>query len=375
LPPPIGSGTVAPMARTHLIAGGALVLAALVGLAVARRPRSNAPVRAAGHEEIVDTAAPPHGAPARPDPSARERVELLSTADASDGAERIILRATVGAAGFGSETTKAGVLRGPAAPTVDDEGWAVLDTVRGELRRFDRDGRALRTTPLPSKDVIDAIALPGGKTLLFERGDAGQRLTFVDASGKVTARLPIPAGVVSEDADVSRVFVRAGTVYVETNGGGPLHAIGTTDGEALPGAATTDGYPTHDGRALLSAGITNEDEGRAWINASDRASGTHLWTKELQFADEASAVGFLDDDGRGHGWVVVLLGSRPGAFVDAAICFDVASGRVIASHAVPVDEPAWQSFRDFAVTPSGSLAALRRTKDEARVLELPCAAR
>jgi hypothetical protein len=365
------------MERKHLILGGGLLLALLVMRAVGlggAEPRLRG---ANGHEEIADAPAPAAlETTARPTQAASERIVLVREHDASSSLERVLARAGVGGQGFGFETTTSGVLRGPAAPLVDEGGEiAILDTVRGELRRFDREGVTVRSVALPSKDIVDAVPLAGGRTLLFERGEAGPRLVIVDAKGKVLATLSVPPAVTNEDADVSRVVVRGGTVYVETNGGGPLHAIGTTEGGALPGTTTTDGYPTRDDRALLSAGITNEDEGRAWVNASDRASGTHLWTRELQFADEASAVGFLDDDGQGHGWVVVLLGSRPGAFVDAAICFEVATGRVLASHAIPVDEPAWQSFRDFTVLPSGALAALRRTKTEARVFELPCAAR
>jgi hypothetical protein len=360
------------MPRKPLVAGAGFVLAILALLATARRTKT--PTHGElGHEEVVDAVSP-----AAPPPlgreGAREHVRLPSLLDGGAPAERVLVRATVGGVGFGLETTKVGVLRGPSAPWITEDGFAILDPVRGELRRFDATGAAQRALVLPSRNVLDAVPLAQGKTLLFERSEDGQRLAFVDATGKVTATIPMPKAVVNDEADVSRVVVRGGTVYVETNGGGPLHAVATATGETLPGTATTDGYPTHDDRALLSAGITNEDEGRAWINASDRASGAHLWTKELQFADEASAIGFLDDDGNGRGWVVVLLGGRPGAFVDAALCFDVTTGRVLASHAVPVDEPAWQSFRDFTVTPSGSLAALRRSKDEARVLELPCAA-
>lgn len=377
LPPPIASGTVARMDRRHLVAGAGFGLALLVMVAIARRPQAPGAASPLGHEDVVDTAAPELALPASPGraPNVRERVTLPSLEDGGVAIAAILARAPVGGTGFGVETTKSGAPRGPSAPSFTDDGVAILDPVRGEVRRFGRGGHALGALPLPSRNVLDALPLADGKTLLFERSEEGQRLAIADASGKLVAALPLPKAVVNDDADVSRVIVRGGTIYVETNGGGPLHAVATVAGDPLPGTATTDGYPTKDERALLSAGITNEDEGRAWLNASDRGSGTHLWTKELQFADEASAIGFLDDDGHGRGWVVVLLGSRPGAFVDAAICFDVASGRVLASHAVAVDEPAWQSFRDFSVTPTGSLAALRRTKDEARVLELPCAVR
>lgn len=304
-----------------------------------------------------------------------QSIAIGTSADAATPSDpEPILRASIGMGkdGFGFEAAREGVLRGPSAPDVSAEGLALLDPIRGELRRFSKDGSPLGALVLPSKHVVEAIAISDGKTLLFERSEAGQGLVVIDRMGAVSARMPIAASVANEDTDVSRIVVRGGTVYAETNGSGPLHAVGTTDGVALPGTTTVDGLPTRDDRFLLSAGITNEDEGRAWINASDRTTGTHRWTKELRFADEATAVGFLDDDGAGHGWVVVLVGGKPGSFVDAAVCFDVASGTVIASHAVAVDDPPWQSFRDFSVGPDGTLYALRRSKHESRVLAFSC---
>lgn len=272
------------------------------------------------------------------------------------------------------ELGREGVQRGPAALEVSVDGTSVLDPVNGVLRRFDAQGKALGARALPSRNVVEAIPLSQGRTLLYERSEAGQGLVLTDATGKVSGRIAIPESVANADADVSRVLVRGETIYVETNGTGPLHAVGTTAGEPMPEGGTVDGYPTRDDRLLLSAGITNEDEGRAWLNASERASGAHRWTRELQFADEATAVGFLDDDGRGHGWLVVLVGGKPGSFVDAAVCFDTSNGSVVASHAIAVDDPPWQSFRDFSVGPAGELFALRRARDTMRVLRFPCEA-
>ncbi len=277
---------------------------------------------------------------------------------------------------FGFESRGEGVLRGPSSLEMGPNGFTVLDSVRGELRRFAADGRPAGTIALPpsARHVVEAVGLRDGKTLLFERSESGHGMLIVDATGTITSRIPIPASVANDDADVSRLIVRGGTIYAETNGTGPLHAVATEAGEALPGTKTIDGVPTHDDHFLLSAGITNEDEGRAWINVSSRATGAHRWTKELRFADEATAVGFLDDDGHGHGWLVVLVGGKPGSFVDAAVCFDVLSGAILASHAVPVDDPPWQSFRDYSVGPGGELHALRRSTKGARVLSFACGA-
>lgn len=370
----IGSGTVRSMSKPRAILAGVVVAAALafaVLQVVARRPSATAARRV----EAEAPGATPTSAEPKTADRAPQRVPIGGAADAGPArAEELVFTAPIGTAAhaFAFELGREGVQRGPAALEVTSEGTAILDPVRGVVRRFDPAGKALGTRPLPSKNVIEAIALPLGKTLLFERSEVGQSLVLTGADGNVTARLEVPASVANADADVSRVVVRGETIFVETNGTGPLHAVGTTSGEPLPEGTTVDGYPTRDDRLLLSAGITSEDEGRAWINASDRASGSHRWTRELQFADEATAVGFLDDDGRGHGWVVVLVGGKPGSFVDAAVCFDVTTGAVIASHAIAVDDPPWQSFRDFHVGPDGALFALRRARDAMRVLRFPC---
>ena len=351
----------------------------LVAIGLVRRCDDRAmPASVGASESDLAPRAAPIDSPGKPGIHALDAAQVIAIAVASDAAPpepptvRWYAAIGTGPGAFAFEAAREGVLRGPAAPEIGPDGIAILDPLRGELRRFTNDGKPLGAVALPSKQAVEAIALPRGQTLLFERGEGGQGVRIVDATGSVVARLPVPAAVANDDADVSRIVVRGSTVYAETNGGGPLHVLGTVQGDTPKEPATIDGLPTRDERLLLSAGITNEDEGRAWINAADRATGTHRWTKELRFADEATAVGFLDDDGHGHGWVVVLVGGKPGTFVDAAVCFDVNSGAVLASHAVAVDDPPWQSFRDFSVGPDGTLYALRRKRDEARLLAFAC---
>lgn len=366
------------MSKKRAITAAVVVAAMLAFTAVqivVRRPHPPA-TGLAGVPSVADPAAPMHAH--HTEDAKPQRVPIGGGVDAgATTAEAQVLTARMGSGGdaFGVELGREGVQRGPAAVAVTTEGFAVLDPVLGMLRRFDTQGKAVSSSPLPSKHVVEAVPLAEGKTLLFERSEAGQGLVLTNAAGSVIGRLAIPESVANADADVSRIVVRGETVYVETNGTGPLHAVGTTAGAPLPEGTTVDGYPSRSDALLLSAGITNEDEGRAWINASDRATGAHRWTRELQFADEATAVGFLDDDGRGHGWVVVLVGGKPGAFVDAAVCFDTATGNVVASHAIAVDDPPWQSFRDFDVGPDGALFALRRSRDAMRVLRFPCESR
>jgi hypothetical protein len=378
LRPRDASGTVLAMTRARMLAtltAGAALL--VVGALRTCQDRKEPASVSASESDLAPAATRSDATRKAPVPhaDAAETIALMGPGDAATPEPpKDVWHAAIGAGpnGFAFEAGREGVLRGPAAPEVTAEGIAILDPIRGELRRFAADGKPLGSFALPSKQVVEAIALSQGQTLLFERGDAGQQVRIVDAAGSVVARLSVPSAVASEDADVSRIVVRGSTVYAETNGGGPLHVLGTVQGDTPKEPATIDGLPTRDDRLLLSAGITNEDEGRAWINASDRATGTHRWTKELRFADEATAVGFLDDDGHGHGWVVVLVGGKPGTFVDAAVCFDVSSGAVLASHAVAVDDPPWQSFRDFNVGPDGTLYALRRERDEARLLAFAC---
>jgi hypothetical protein len=150
-------------------------------------------------------------------------------------------------------------------------------------------------------------------------------------------------------------------VLVERNGGGPLLRIGGVDGMPAKERSEIQGIPTRDGKSLVSAGITNEDEGRAWVTLADR-DAVHRWTRALRFPAELTAVAFLDSDANGTIWSVLLAGSSAADQLDWAVCLDPETGRMRGSFPLRAENPPWESFRDFAVRDGAGLVAATRSE-------------
>lgn len=266
--------------------------------------------------------------------------------------------------GLGRGTTREGRPIAPSSFLADDEGLLVLDQEKGRLVR--PDGSSI---PLPGKHADDVARAKDGSLAVLDRSDA-KEIAILDPSGKVKGRLPLAGTGIDDPKDVSRLVVAGNDVYVERNGGGPLLRVGGTDGTA--GARTEiQGMPTRDGRFLVSAGITDPDQGRAWVNLAD-TSAVHRWTRELKFPAELSAVAFLDSDPSGSIWVVLLAGSSPADYVNWAVCLDEGTGSVKKSLTLAVENPPWESFRDYAVQPNGALVAATRSEQGVSFATYPC---
>ena len=263
---------------------------------------------------------------------------------------------------FGAEPSSLG--RGtspegkPVAPSsflADADGVLVLDQEKQRLVRAD--GTSI---PLPGKHADDVARGADGSLAVLDRKDA-KDVAILDANGHVRGRLPLEGTGIDDPRDVSRVVVSGNDVYVERNGGGPLLRLGGMDGKPAENRTEIQGIPTRDGAGLISAGITNEDEGRAWLNMADR-NAVHRWTRELKFPAELSAVAFLDSDPNGSIWVVLLAGSTPADYVNWAVCVDPKDGKAKKSITLGVENPPWESFRDFAIRPGGTLVAATRSE-------------
>lgn len=265
---------------------------------------------------------------------------------------------------LGRGTTGDGRNVAPSSFLADEAGLLVLDQEKSRLLK--PDGSSI---PLPGKRADDVARGADGSLAVLDRLDA-KDVAILDANGKVKGRFPLAGTGIDDPKDVSRLVVSGSDVYVERNGGGPLLRVGGTDGTA--GTRTEiQGMPTRDGRFLVSAGITDPDQGRAWVNLAD-LSAVHRWTRELKFPAELSAVAFLDTDAAGSIWVVLLAGSTPADYVNWAVCLDEGTGGVKKSLTLAVENPPWESFRDYAVGPDGSLVAATRTEQGVSFASYPC---
>lgn len=272
-----------------------------------------------------------------------------------------------GADALGRGTTPDGRPIAPNSFLADGDQLLVLDQEKSRILRSD--GTSI---PLPGKRADDLARGKDGSLAVLDRLDA-KDVALLDANGRVRGRLPLEGAGIDDPKDVTRVVVSGKDVLVERNGGGPLLRLGDVDGTPAKERTEIPGIPTRDGSALVSAGITSEDEGRAWVTLADR-EGVHRWTRELRFPAEVSAVAFLDTDGPPTRavWAVLLAGSTSADYINWAVCLDAATGALRGSVSLAVENPPWESFRDFAVKDDGTLLAATRSDRGVSYASYPC---
>lgn len=258
---------------------------------------------------------------------------------------------------LGTGTTPEGRPVAPSSFVATSRGLVILD--QENQRIVLEDGS---TVPLPSKHADDLARTKDGFAVL-DRDDRKEVL-LLDASGRVTQKLPLEGAGVDDPRDVSRMIVSGDDVLVEQNGGGPLLD--------LRDRSEVQGIPTRDGKYLVSAGITDEDQGRAWVTLAHRGDASHVWTRELRFPAELTAVGFVGSDSGGPLWVVLLAGSSSADYLNWAVCMDPTTGEVRGSFNLSVEEPPYESFRDFAVEDGAGLVAASRSAAGVSYTTYPC---
>ena len=285
---------------------------------------------------------------------------------APDGAPRLMPFGD-GNDALGRGTTPDGHAVAPASFLADGSELLVLDQEKSRLLRTD--GTSI---PLPGKRADDVARGADGSLAVLDRLGS-KDVTMLDANGRVRGRLPLEGTGIEDPRDVTRVVVSGNDVLVERNGGGPFLRIGGIDGTPAKERTEIPGMPTRDGTALVSAGITSEEQGRAWVTLADRV-GVHRWTRELRFPAELSGVAFLDSDTGPTRtiWTVLLAGSTSADYINWAVCLDLTTGAVRGSFSLAVENPPWESFRDFAVKDDGTLLAATRTDRGVTYASYPC---
>jgi hypothetical protein len=260
--------------------------------------------------------------------------------------------------------------RGAGSFSVDAQGnTLVLDDVAHRVVVLGPDGKVQRSTALPGKNADDVVATKDGKMVVTDR--AGGTIHVVDARGRATSYDLSKAGI-ENPRDISRVVERGGSVFVQKNGNGPLTLIGDTLGVAAPPGSAEQGIPTRDGAFLVSAGVTNMDAGRIWVNLAKRGDATHVWTRELRFETQITAVPLVDTDNQGRIYVVALGETAGGgALTNWLSCLRQDTGQPISTQTFPVQTP-WRSFRDFEVRPEGGLVVALKEDQGLRLTTIAC---
>lgn len=224
----------------------------------------------------------------------------------------------------------------------------VLDQVNGRLARYDRSGRLERHMDVPGT-VQDLAIAKDGSIALIDRL-AGKAVTLLDANGRKIGELPLASSKVGETGLVTGVFVDGKDVYAEKEHGALVH-LGTTEGGPAEDKQLT-GRPSKDGTLLLTAGLASAREGKAFLNALDRRTGTLRFSRVIAFPRPARTIALLDTDARGGIYLGVIGGPDGLAHV---VCADPGDGHVTGRLALETSDTPEESFRDYVVGDDGTI--------------------
>jgi len=266
---------------------------------------------------------------------------------------------------LGRERPQEGNPEGPMSLAFAGDDLLVLDQVNGRLVRYGKDGRVRGASDAPTTAQDLAVGKDGTVAMIDRL--VGKAVTLTDANGRKIGQLPLDKRV-GEPGLVTAVVVDGKTVYVEKEHGA-LVPIGTTDGQPADDAPELTGRPSKDGELLLTAGLTSKREGRAYVNAMDRKSGSLRFARAVQFPRPAQAIVLLDSDARG----AIYLGVASGEPAQASVaCLDRTDGHVLGRITLPLSQTPEESFRDMTVADDGTIVYALRTDDGVEYLRARC---
>lgn len=262
----------------------------------------------------------------------------------------------------------------PMSLAVDRAGNVlVLDQINGRLVRFGPDGRAMGTLPLSLRAPQDiAVARDGAVAVLDRLGD--QAVAIVGPDGRVRGTLPLVGNGLSEGAEATAVIVDGEDVYVEREHG-PLVRVGDTRGNADEQRSEVPGRPTRDGRAYISAALIEPPAGRFYVNAVDRATNQHRFTREIRVDLSLMGIVLLDTDRAGTIYVALLgepLGATTQAPIVRLLCLDPSDGRPVAQATLPPNTSPEETFREMTVLDSGGVVYALRSDEGVTFQRFDC---
>lgn len=291
------------------------------------------------------------------------------TAVASSNASRnhtVRARWGSGRGELGHERPSEGNAEGPMSFARAGDELVVLDQVNRQLVRFDANGRVLSTTDVSRTAQDLALAKDGTAVLLDRHG--GHDVTVVDSRGRTIGEVPLGTRA-GEPGLVTGVFVDDRTVYVEKEHGS-LVPIGTLDARTVDESVPTiAGRPSKDGTLLLLAGLSSPTEGKAFVNATDRKTGSLRFARTIQFPRPARSIALLDTDARGTIYLGVAYESPPSTTV---ACMAPSDGHVIGRVTLPASSVPEESFRDLAVGDDGTIVYAVRNDDGVEYRSATC---
>jgi hypothetical protein len=248
----------------------------------------------------------------------------------------------------------------------------VLDQVNGRLFRLDPDGKVIGTFPVTQQTPQDIAMARDGTLLVLDRLRDKTVAILDPDTGALRGELPVEGKNIPETGLVTGTFVDGTSVYVEREHGA-LVRIGDTSGTADPERPELPGRPTRDGRSYVLASITDRNTGRLLVNAVDRQTGQHRYTREYRFGFPVMSITLLDSDLSGTLYLGVAGELEPpGQPGIRVFCLEPREGKVLGQTDLPLNTLPEETFRDFAVLDEGGLLYRHITDSGVTLLRARC---
>jgi hypothetical protein len=253
----------------------------------------------------------------------------------------------------------------------------VLDQVNGRLFRIDPDGKVIGTFPVTQQTPQDIAMARDGTLLVLDRLRDRTVAILDPDTGALRGELPVQGKGIPEPGLITGTFVEGSSVYVEREHGA-LVRIGDTSGTADLERPELPGRPTRDGRSYVLASITDRKTGRLLVNAVDRQTGQHRYTREYRFGFPVMSITLLDSDLSGTLYLGVagelpsLTAEPPNNLGVRVFCLEPLEGKVLGQTDLPLNTLPEETFRDFAVLDEGGLLYRHITDSGVTLLRARC---
>lgn len=244
----------------------------------------------------------------------------------------------------------------------DGRVW-VLDQVNGRLVRLGPDGEVLGTTRLDQVAPQDVAVGDDGTVAVLDRL-ADRNVTVLSPDGEVVGTIPLEGDLIPETGGVTAVIIDGDDVYAEREHG-PLVHIGDVQGRPATARHEVPGRPSRDQQLYLLAALVDPVAGRFIVNAIERETGRHRFTRQLQAVAMIREILLLDTDGQGVIYVAIAGAPAPDhpEYEEVhLVCLAAADGATIGTAILPGNMGAEETMRQIAVLPGGGVLYGIRTE-------------
>lgn len=249
----------------------------------------------------------------------------------------------------------------------------VLDQVNGRLMRLSPDGEVAGTTRLDQTAPQDVALAADGTVAVLDRL-ADRNVALISPDGEVLGRLPLEGDLIEEAGGVTAVIVDGEDVYAEREHG-PLVHLGDVHGRPASARHEIPGRPSRDGQLYLLASLVDPMAGRLIVNAIDRETGEHRFTRQLRALMMIREILLLDTDGEGVIYLAVAGAPTPEhpEYQEVhLICLAASDGSTLGTSILPGNQDADETMRQLTVLPGGGVLYGVRTESEMAFERFDC---